>query len=137
MTKILPYRNQPIDFLCKSMGWFLYHKDFCFERGKLPPNGCKFLVANFKCVSNAGFYTCNFKNQLQARKTLFLYVKFLKLNSNVKNESCSFPRNNKRNNIYSIRKKIIFQIVFEKLQTSTTQKQLMHTSASSSMLLDM
>ena len=78
------------------MDWFLYDKDFRYERGKLPPNSSKFLVANFKCVSNTGFYTWYFKNQPQARETLFLYVKFLKLNSNVKNESCSFPRISKR-----------------------------------------
>ena len=28
----LSYRNQSIDLLCKSMGWFLYDRDICHER---------------------------------------------------------------------------------------------------------
>ena len=28
----LAYRNQSIDFLAKSMDWFLYDKDFRYER---------------------------------------------------------------------------------------------------------
>ena len=28
----LPYRNQSIDLLCKSMHWFLYDRDFLHER---------------------------------------------------------------------------------------------------------
>ena len=30
--RLLSYRNQSIYLLCKSMAWFLYHRDFCPER---------------------------------------------------------------------------------------------------------
>ena len=30
-----PYRNQSIDFLYKSMDWFLYDRDPCHERVKV------------------------------------------------------------------------------------------------------
>ena len=32
--RLLSYRNQPIDLLCKSIDWFLYHKDLRQERVK-------------------------------------------------------------------------------------------------------
>ena len=31
----LEYRNQSIDFICKSKDWFLYDKELCHESGKL------------------------------------------------------------------------------------------------------
>ena len=32
---MLSYRNQSIDLLCKSMGWFLYYMDLRYERVKM------------------------------------------------------------------------------------------------------
>ena len=70
--KPLPYRNQSIDLLCKSMDWFLYGKGLCHERDKLTkkcysftdgigsPNFAVFLLSEISPIkTEAVVYRCS------------------------------------------------------------------------------
>ena len=35
MTEVYHIENSPIDLLCKSIDWFLFDRDFHYERDKL------------------------------------------------------------------------------------------------------
>ena len=69
MTEVQPQRNQSIDFLCKSMNWFLYDRDLRHER----VNGLKTILPKLLLYSghNLRFLIATMLQLFSTRNFLF------------------------------------------------------------------